>query len=396
MENIKCNVCLNTEIQDVLVLNDYPLNSLYLTEADFKNSDKFKPKDFSLYICKICGHFQATSGVKLSELYNDEYNYNTQNSGVQGRIGFFLSQLNGVIDIKFNRVIDIGCYDLSLLKEVKKSIKANYYIGIDPSIPGPLLENNDGIICYKDYVDNVDIPFFDEKLPDLIISDQTFEHIPSINSTLGNVSRKVAKNSIFAICVPSMEVLIQKLNFHNLIHEHVNYFSIFTLSKLFELNNVTLKNYTLNYTSTCGFLFGLFIKNGGQASDVKLNKNTINKEYFLKQYNSFKSLLVQTNELIEELKGEEIFGFGASDITANLAYFMKTDFSFLKNILDDTDYKQNRYIPFLKPKIIRQNSIDNLNTSNCLITSPQAGRYIYSRINSLNFKRIINPIGLIS
>ncbi len=241
-------------------MNDYPLNSLDLTEADFKYSDKFKPRDFSLYICKLCGHFQATSGVKLSELYNDEYNYNTQNSGVQGRISFFLSQLKEVIDIKFNRVIDIGCYDLSLLKKSGKNIKANYYIGIDPSIPSPLLDNNDGIICYKDYVDNVDIPFFDEKLPDLIISDQTFEHIPSINSTLGYISSIVAKNSIFAICVPSMEVLIQKLNFHNLIHEHVNYFSIFTLSKLFELNNVTLKNYTLNYTSTCGFLLGSLLK----------------------------------------------------------------------------------------------------------------------------------------
>ncbi len=65
---------------------------------------------------------------------------------------------------------------------------------------------------------------------------------------------------------------------------------------------------------------------------MRLNKNTINKEYFLKQYNSFKSLLTQTNELIEELEDEEIFGFGASDITANLAYFMMTDFSFLKNI----------------------------------------------------------------
>jgi hypothetical protein len=383
-------------MQDVLVLKNYPLNSLYLTETDFKKADKFKPKNFSLYICKICGHFQAISGVKLSELYNDEYNYNTQNSGVQGRIKFFLSQLNGIKGIKFNRVIDIGCYDLSLLKEIKKSINANYFIGVDPSIPGILLDNDDGIICYKDYVDNVDLPFFDNELPDLVISDQTFEHIPTIHSTLGNVSKKVGKSTIFAICVPSMEVLIQKFNFHNLIHEHVNYFSIFTLSRLFELNNLTLKNYTLNYTSTCGFLFGLFVKNKAQSGEIKLAKNEFSRDYFLKQYNSFKSLLAKTSELIADLGDEEIFGFGASDITANLAYFMETDFSFLVNILDDTDYKQDKYIPFLKPKIVKQNNLGDMSGSNCFITSPQAGRYIYSRINSLNFKRIINPIGLIS
>jgi hypothetical protein len=383
-------------MQDVLVLKDYPLNSLYLTEAEFKTIDKFKPRDFSLYICKLCGHFQAVSGIKLSELYNDEYNYNTKNSGVQSRIAFFLSQLKEVKDTKFNRVIDIGCYDLSLLKEVKKSVCANHYIGVDPSIPNLLLNNDEGIVCFKDYVDNVDLPFFDSQLPDLVISDQTFEHIPSIQTTLGNVAQKVGKNSIFAICVPSMEVLIQKLNFHNLIHEHVNYFSIFTLSKLFEVNGLTLKNYTLNYTSTCGFLFGLFIKNDGQNDEIKLDKNIIDKDFFLKRYQSFKFLLAQSGELIDDLKNEKIFGFGASDITANLAYFMKSDFSFLKNILDDTDYKQNRYIPFLRPKIVSQNSIGDFKDANCFITSPQAGRYIYSRINSLNFKRIINPIGLIS
>lgn len=393
---MKCNVCLNSKMQNVLELKDYPLNSLYLTEAESKKADKFKPKDFSLYICKLCGHFQATSGVKLSELYNDEYNYNTKNSGVQGRIAFFLSQLKEVRDIKFNRIIDIGCYDLSLLKEVKKSIYANHYVGVDPSIPKLLLSNDEGIVCFKDYIDNVDLPFFDSQLPDLVISDQTFEHIPSIHSTLGNVAQRVGKNSIFAICVPSMEVLIQKLNFHNLIHEHVNYFSIFTLSKLFEVNKLTLKNYALNYTSTCGFLFGLFIKNEGQPDEIKLGKNIVDKDFFLKQYNSFKSLLIKSGELIEELRNEEIFGFGASDITANLAYFMKTDFSFLKNILDDTDYKQNKYIPFLRPKIVSQNGIGDLKDSNCFITSPQASRYIYSRINSMNFKRIINPIGLIS
>src|SRR5450755_2431708 len=230
---MKCNVCLKAEMNDILSLNSYPLNSLYLTEIDNRNKGKFRPRDFSLFICNACGHFQAISGVNLVELYNDEYSYNTQNSGVQGRLAYFLAQLNEISNIEFNRVIDVGCYDLSLIKEVKKRIKAKYYIGIDPSIPDKWLVNEEKIICFKDYVDNIDLPYFENELPDLIISDQTFEHIPSINTTLGNIVQKVGKGSVFAICVPSLEVLIHKLNFHNLIHEHVNYFTINTLSKLF-------------------------------------------------------------------------------------------------------------------------------------------------------------------
>lgn len=393
---MNCNVCASLNLNQVIALPNYPLNSIYLTKSELINTEKYKPRDFSLYICEKCGLFQALSSVELDEFYNDDYNYQTQNSGVQGRVSFFLSQLNTLESIKFNRVIDIGCYDLSLLKAVKEKIQANHFIGVDPSMPNYCLENQDGILCFKDYVDNVELPYFSSELPDLIISDQTFEHIPTINSTLGNVVQKVSEDSVFAICVPSLEVLIEKLNFHNLIHEHLNYFSIHTLNRLFTLNDLTLKRYTLNYVSTCGFLFGIFIKNRNRSNEVFLDENTIDKNLFLKYYDLFKSSIERTNEIIKDLETERIYGFGASDITANLAYFMNSDFSFLNNILDDTDYKQNRFIPFLKPEIKSPVEITDLNNSNCLITSPQAARYIYNRLNNFGFKKIINPIGLIA
>ncbi len=393
---MNCNVCNYTGLDQVLYLPNYPLNTIFLAKAEYSKEEKYNPKDFSLYTCTKCGHFQAISGIKLSDLYNDAYNYNTQNSGVQGRISFFLSQLDKIESIDFNRVIDVGCFDLSLLKSIKHRIKAKYFIGIDPSIPNKCLTNEDGIVCFKDYIDNVEIPYFNEDLPDLIISDQTLEHIPTISSTLGNIFCKVSKGSIFAVCVPSLEVLVEKLNFHNLIHEHVNYFSIQTLAELFRINNLSLQSFTLNYTSTCGFLFGIFIKDDLKQKKILLNENKFHKEFFLKQYYLFKSFLVQTEEIIADLKNEKIYGFGASDITANLAYFMNSDFAFMKNILDDTDYKQGKFFPFLKPQIRSENGIGDLSESNCLLTAPQAARYLYPRINKFNFKKIINPIGLIS
>lgn len=393
---IKCNICSGSGLENIMTLPNYPLNSIYIRKREEERVKRLKPRKFSLHFCNDCGHFQGISDVQLRELYNEEYNYNTKNSGVRGRIEFFTSQLKEIEHIKFNRVIDVGCYDLSLLTVVKHMIKAEHYIGIDPSIPEAFVNNDDGIICFKDYVDNVQIPYLDNSLPDLIISDQTFEHIPSIHSTLGNISEKVSENSIFAICVPSMEVLIDKLNFHNLIHEHVNYFSIFTLVKLFSLNQLSLQSYKLNYTSTCGFLFGLFAKKKGLINQMVLKGNFISKERFLERFKVFTNLIEITLATLQDFKGEKIYGFGASDITANLAYFMNSDLSFLHNILDDTVYKQNRYFPFLAPEIISQNGMDDLRASHCLITSPQASRYIYARINDLGFKTIINPVGLLA
>jgi len=393
---MNCNACGSPTVDQVLSLPDYPLNSVYVNAAEARRTDRYQPRDFSLHTCGKCGLFQADSAVELTELYTDDYAYNTQNAGVQGRIGFFLSQLKPLEGMKFNRVIDVGCFDLSLLKAVKQRISANHFIGIDPSTPLESLDNEEGIICLKDYVDNVDLPYFNANIPDLVVSDQTFEHIPTISSTLSNIVRKTSRNSVFAVCVPSLEVLIEKLTFHNLIHEHVNYFSISALNNLCELSGLALKSYTLNYVSTCGFLLGIFEKSDVSSSGLTVHAKKIDKEQFLRGYDMFGSLLSRTTSMVTQLQNERIYGLGASDITANLAYFMKSDLSFLTSIIDDTPYKQGKFIPSLKPEIISQDAAEDLSDSNCLITAPQAGRYIYARANDFKFKRIINPIGLIA
>lgn len=377
----------------VLALPNYPLNTVYL--KIYPTADKYRPRNMYLYCCNNCNHFQAFSELSINELYDNDYNYHTQNSGVQGRITFFLNQLDPIKSIKFNRVIDIGCFDLSLLKKLKGILSANYFIGIDPSIPHEVMINNEGIICFKEYCDTVNLPHYNSDLPDLIISDQTLEHIPGINKSLHSIISQVHKDSFFAICVPSIEVLIEKLNFHNIIHEHVNYFSIHTLSRLFDNYRLSLHSYTIEYNSTCGFLFALYSKN--KNINIKIPSiNIYTKNYFLIHYDIFKNAIANSMIIINNIKNEKVYGFGASDITSNLAYYMDTDFSFLTNILDDTDYKQKTYFPFLKPEIINPSDSKSIIGSNCLITAPQAARYLYKRLLDFGFKRIINPIGLIS
>ena len=388
-----CNICNSSSLNLVLSLPNYPLNTVYLKNASYE--DKYRPRNMNLYCCNNCSHFQSFSEMSISELYDNDYNYHTQNSGVQSRIVFFISQIETIKTINFNRVIDIGCFDLSLLKALKLVISANCFIGIDPSIPKGAMDNKEGIICFKEYCDHVNLPHQTSDLPDLIISDQTFEHIPGINKSLNSIISQVNNSSLYAVCVPSLEVLIEKLNFHNIIHEHVNYFSLHTLTRLFDNYKLSLNAYCIEYTSTCGFLFGIYSKD--KNTNIKIPfANVYSKDYFLMRYYIFKDLLAKSNKIISQIKGEVIYGFGASDITSNLAYFMNSDFSFLTNIFDDTDYKQRTYFPFLKPEIISPIETKKIAGSNCLITAPQASRYLFKRLNDFSFKKIINPIGLIS
>jgi len=386
-----CKICNNTSLELTLSLPNFPLNTIYLDK--FTTEDKFE-KNMNLYYCSNCGHFQSYSEVKIKDLYHDDYKYYPTSSNIQDRVNFINNQLLKLKDIKFNRIIDVGCNDTSLLKKLKTTLSANYFIGIDPSMPPNIITNNsDNFILFKDYVENIEIPYYDSSLPDLIVSDQTFEHIPDLNKSLDHLNNQVSIGSYFAINVPSFEALIEKLNFNFIIHEHLHYFTINTLTYLFEKHKLTLEEYFVEYKVTSNYLFGLFNKKQiFKKSNLKSSIYT--KQYFKMYFDLFKNMLKETNTLLSQIsKNEKIYGFGASDITPQLAYFMETDFNYLFNILDDTSHKQNKYYPKLKPQIISPGN--DYSDTTCLITSPQASRYLINRLKELKFKRIINPNGII-
>lgn len=386
-----CKICDSNSLELTLSLPNFPLNTIYLDK--FITGDEFR-KNMDLYYCSNCGHFQSHSEVKIEDLYHDDYKYYPTSPNIQDRVNFINDQLLKFKNTKFNRIIDVGCNDTSLLKKLKSTLSANYFIGIDPSIPSNVMTNNlDSFILFKDYVENIEIPYFDPNLPDLIVSDQTFEHIPDINISLSHLNNQVSIGSYFAINVPSFEALMEKLNFNFLIHEHLHYFTINTLTYLFEKHKLTLEEYFVEYKVTSNYLFGLFNKKQTfEKSNLKPSIYT--KQYFKTYFDLFKNMLKETNTLLSQIsKNEKIYGFGASDITSQLAYFMETDFNYLSNILDDTSHKQNKYYPNLYPQIISPSG--DFSNATCLITSPQASRYIINRLKELKFKRIINPNGII-
>jgi SAM-dependent methyltransferase len=376
----------------MLSLPGYPLNSLYLPSYD--DDDKYL-SDFDLYSCRRCLHVQGTSALSIDDLYNENYSYTVNNSGARGRQDFFVNRvLQFAGGRRFNRVIELGCFDLSLLKKLKANgLLADHWIGIDP-VPLRNAGAAADILFLQGYFQDIDIPFLDKDRPDLIISDQVFEHVPSANDVLSSFSKAAAPDSIFIVCVPSLELLIDNFSFHNIIHEHLNYFSAAVLAKLFDKCNFDLRYSELNNEQTVGLLLQVYTNSCGSGDKVVSLEAADFLTKFRGNFAVFESNLAGVNDFIRQGTAERIYGFGASDITANLAYFMKSDFSGLHHIIDDTPYKQNRFIPHLKPLIVNSDNVADWSTSAVLITAPQASRPIIGKLLSLKAKKIICPINV--
>jgi Methyltransferase domain len=295
-------------------------------------------------------------------------------------------------DKRFNRVIELGCFDLSLLKKLKAcGIIADHWIGIDPVPLRNGVENGD-ILFINGYFQDVDIPYLNEDLPDLIISDQVFEHIPSTRDVVRSLCGAAAPGSSVIVCVPSVELLIDNFSFHNVIHEHLNYFSAAGLAGLFAACGYRLLHSELNNELTVGLLLQTYTTAGGAGGERAGGDPADLAARFLGNYEIFKSNLASVRDFIGRGAAGEIYGFGASDITGNLAYFIESDFSELRHIIDDTPYKQNRFIPRLKPLIVDSTQMKDWSAATILITAPQASRPILSKLLEHKPKKIISPI----
>lgn len=387
-----CNICGKTELHEVLHLPAFPLNSRYLQSPSWAHY----LADFTLHACKSCAHLQGVSELPLSSIYTADYDYASGSDGVSARQKWLLRRASDFAKGKqYNRVIEIGCNNLSLMKALRASgVVANHWIGIDPV---PLASPVDGVTFINGYSQDVEIPHFDPSLPDLVVADQVFEHIPALKNVLTDLNDKIGAGSSYMICVPSLELLIENLSFHNIIHEHLNYFSVKSMLNLFESNGMTLEHNELNNSQTVGYLLQMwnkpavvkpFVVEFADPAELLIEFNS-KYRYFID------SLHLTTRFLNNQFAGSTYYGFGASDITSQLAYFANTDFAMLENIIDDTPYKQNKFMPLINSMIVGPDKIKDLSKGVVFVTAPQANRSIVKRLSELNVRKIILPFSLI-
>jgi hypothetical protein len=131
--------------------------NVFFDSVILKNDKPQYFREFNLILCKKCFHIQAESKFQFNEIYNQDYGYTPISSGVQQRFNILLQLILSKLEgIKFNRVIDIGCNQLNVLKLLKDSgISANHWIGIDPiSLNDSIDKDNINFIAHIERVLN--------------------------------------------------------------------------------------------------------------------------------------------------------------------------------------------------------------------------------------------------
>ena len=184
----------------------------------------FKGKNIPIYECEECTHKQIE--YLFAKEYYQEHDSHTEGSaqyfGMLKKHKFFIDKLkhykNG------GSLLEIGCGNGEFLREAENCF--TQLTGVDPS-NACRRENTEKITYIHGY--------FDEKLQlahqyDFIVSFQVFEHITEINIIMGKIKNVLVDDGVVLINVPNGQKIFQEALYHQLMLQHVNYFTPYSIA----------------------------------------------------------------------------------------------------------------------------------------------------------------------
>ncbi len=195
--------------------------------------------DISLKICTECNLTQASHNLPLDELYSEDYGYRSSlNPSMVQHLEEKAERLKGIY--KTDTVIDVGANDGTFLKNFIKSKK----IGVDPSVSCEELALGSKHI--NSFFPSEETNNLASNSFDLICAISMFYDLPDIGSFVEEVKRLLRDDGIFHIELSYVQMMYANNAFDTICHEHLEYYSILSLQKIFALHDLKICEFGFN------------------------------------------------------------------------------------------------------------------------------------------------------
>ncbi len=348
-----CRICNSRKLRTFLSLGDMPLPNGFLLEDELKKTEA--KYDLSVSICKSCSLVQLNTVVP-PELMFTNYLYIPSTSSTM--LSHFEKMADDLIEklrlTHDDLVLDIGCNDGTFLNFFhKRSLPA---LGVDPAknlIP-PVQKKNINII--SDFFSKVlaETLILQGYKPKLITATNVLAHIDDLHDFCSGVHTLLRGSGVFVAEFPYLVDLLEKTQFDTIYHEHLSYFSLTPLVRLFEMHDMEI--FDLSRIPIHGGSIRIFVGKTGdhvvmpsvgaclrEEENLELNVDHIYDEFTARVKFNAHSL----TQCLKDLKrlGNRIVGYGAPAKSSVLLNYSGISNELIEYIVDSIPCKQGRYTP---------------------------------------------------
>lgn len=250
-----------------------------------------------------------------------------------------------------DKVLDIGGNDGTLLKSFLEKKPNLNVLNVDASTNLTQLSIESGIPAYNAFWGVETAKKLNRKFK-LITSTNVFQHTPPIVDYVEAISMSLDYKGIWCLEFPYWKTNMETKQYDQIYHEHVYFYLMYPLKQLFErygLEIIKAVKYPIH-----GGTLRLLISNKGDWSVcdgvqklLQEEEGDITAEYYENWGESVKKHISNCYDFMKILKdaNKNIIGFGAAAKGCVFLNSTKIDHTILDVVIDDTDLKQEKFIP---------------------------------------------------
>ncbi len=353
--NAKCKYC-NNRLEHIFI--DLGMQPLCNNNIPFSLVEKEEVKyPLQTFICDSCFLVQVGHSISPEVIYNNYTYFSSYSGSWLNHIKKYCESVTPKFNLNKNSfVVEIASNDGYLLKNfVKKNIPC---LGIEPTLTVAEAAQKDGVPTLTE--------FFSKRISDrvksnygkadLIIANNVFAHVPEINDFTLGIKNILKQDGVFTIEFPYLLELIKNNQFDTIYHEHFFYYSLFSVSRILE--NQNLKIFNIEKLKTHGGSLRLYVTHKEnmyykiqeivselKEEEEKLGINDLKfYENFTKRVKKMKEIF---NSEIKNIKktNKTIAAYGAPGKGNTLLNYYGINKDVIDFTVDRNPIKQNTFLP---------------------------------------------------
>ncbi|EKE08787.1 MAG: C-methyltransferase [uncultured bacterium] len=352
VETKNCRSCNADLDMPIISLGETPLANALLTKDMLELEESKFP--LNLHFCKECSLVQIIHSVSPEILFKDYCYYSSFSDTMTRSAQKLVNRLIKHYDLNQDSlVIEIASNDGYLLQFYHK--KQIPVLGIEPA------ENIANVARKKGIP--TDSSFFSFDLAneyrkkgmraDIIHANNVLAHVPDLKGVARGISVLLKPKGVAVIEVPYVVDMIEKTEFDTIYHEHIFYFSLNALSKLFQTFGLFVIG--VEKLPIHGGSLRLHLSLDGSQRDAtvenmlrdEVSKGVLEYNFYEKFNSNIQQVRTELLTLLGRLKAENksIVGYGASAKGSTLLNTFGIGKNYLDYIVDRSTVKQGHFTP---------------------------------------------------
>ena len=344
-----------------------PLAGGFVSKLNLKKKEIKVP--LIVHFCENCLLLQVKDSVTDKILFK---NYKYSSSTIPSLQDHFKSYSEKIkkqfYKKKSVKLLEFGANDGVLLLNFKND-KKYFCLGVDPAKNIAKLGKKKNLNYFVGLFNKNNAKKLKKKFGefDFITGSNVFAHIDDIHSVVQASKQLLNSDGDFVTEVHYLPNLISLNQYDFIYHEHVNYYTLTSLMKLFDMHDMNL--YKFEKIKTHGGSIRVYVslnktkKKSHKLLEMIEAEKRINKSYFkrfikksINQKNNLKKLLINLRN-----QKKSVVGFGASGRGTILLNFCKIDKNLVECIIDESPLRYGKYMPGVKIPIKNFNYFLNKN-----------------------------------